>query len=137
MAGSPRVAQKAILIREDGKLLAIRRSKTDPLRPLTWDIPGGEVEYGEDLTESIRREVREEAGIDLQDVTLLDIIGFTIPNGEYWVSVGYYAKVSQDTRVTISWEHDQYEWISKEEFLTRETTDRIRRFLSKAVSPPR
>ena len=133
MPDSPKVAQKAILIREDGTILAIRRSKTCPNRPLTWDLPGGDVEYGEDLTEAIKREIREEAGISIEKLTLLDVIGFTIPNGEYWVSIGYMAHVAQDTAVTISWEHDQFEWVTKEEFFTRKTTDRIKRFLEKVL----
>ena len=44
MPDSPKVAQKAVLVRADGKILALRRSKTDPARPLTWDLPGGDVE---------------------------------------------------------------------------------------------
>ena len=131
MPDSPKVAQKAGLVREDGKVLTLRRSKTDPNRPFTWDIPGGDVEYGEDLTEAIKREVREESGIVLESLTLIDVIGFTIPDGEYWVSIGYFARVPQDTAVTISWEHDQFEWVTKEELIARKTTDRIRRFLGK------
>ena len=71
---SPHIAQKAILIREDGNLLALRRSKTDPSRPLTWDLPGGEVEFGEDLIESITREIREEVGFDAKELSLLDCL---------------------------------------------------------------
>ena len=123
------VAQKAVLVREDGRILALRRSKTDQNRPLTWDLPGGDVEFGEDLTESIKREVREEAGIEVKDLTLLDAIGRVTPQNEYWVSLGYFARVPQDTEVTVSWEHDQYEWLTREEFLARESSSRIKRFL--------
>ena len=129
-----RVAQKALLIREDGKILALRRSKTDPNRPLTWDLPGGDVEFGEDLTESIKREVRAETGLVIDNFTLLDVIGFVIPNGEeYWRSIGYSVRVPQDTAVAISWEHDQFEWLSRDEFLKRESTERIKRFLRNKV----
>lgn len=39
------VAQKAIIYNEDGKILTIRRSEDSP-RPLTWDLPGGNLEFG-------------------------------------------------------------------------------------------
>lgn len=128
------VAQKAVLVRADSRLLALRRSKTDPTRPLTWDLPGGEVEFGEDLAESIKREVREEAGISLPAVTLLDVLGWINPEGEYWISIGYTAEVPQDAQVTLSFEHDRFEWLSPEEFLTRDSSERIKRYLAKLSS---
>lgn len=131
MPDSTHLAQKAVLIREDGNILALRRSHTDPTRPLTWDLPGGEVEFGEDLMASIRREIREEVGFDVSDLVLLDIIGWVNPRKEYWVGVGYFAKVPMEVAVTLSFEHCEFEWISKEEFLTRESTFRIKRFLEK------
>jgi ADP-ribose pyrophosphatase YjhB (NUDIX family) len=131
MSDAPKVAQKAILIREDGKILALRRSKTCPRRPLGWDLPGGDVEYGEDLLESIGREVHEETGLVVEKLNLLDAIGFVAPDGEYWVSTCYVARVLQGSTVTISWEHDTFEWLSRAEFLSRESTPRIKRFLQK------
>ena len=38
------VAQKAIIYNENGEILTIRRSKTDRKRPLTWDLPGGDLQ---------------------------------------------------------------------------------------------
>lgn len=127
----PTVTQKALLIREDGKILALRRSATCPRRPFTWDLPGGVVEYGEGLEESIRREVLEETGVSIEHVSLMDAVGYTIPEGEYWISLGYIAHVPKNTVVTLSFEHDKFEWLSKEKFLTRQSTGRIKRFLQK------
>lgn len=132
MADSSKVTQKAVIIREDGKILALRRSATCPRRPLTWDLPGGVVEYGEDLTESLKREVREEAGIVVvNNIALLDAAGYTNTEGEYWISIGYIARVPRDTAVALSFEHDWFEWLTNEEFLAWQTTDYIKRFLQK------
>ncbi|KKW11079.1 MAG: NUDIX hydrolase [Parcubacteria group bacterium GW2011_GWA2_49_9] len=126
----PYISAKAVIVREDGNILALRRSKTCPRRPLSWDLPGGDVEFGEDLGQSIIREIKEEAGLVVPEVTLFDAIGFVAKDGDYWVTLGYVTRVPQDAAVVISWEHDQYEWITKEEFLQRESTDRIKRFLN-------
>ncbi len=131
MATPVQIAQKAILIREDGKILALRRSDTDPVRPLTWDLPGGEVEFGEDLQDSIKREIREEVGLMVENLTLLDCLAWVNPRGEYWVAVGYVGRIPTDSAITLSFEHSEFEWISKEEFLTRESTSRIKRYLEK------
>ncbi len=130
------VSTKTVVIREGGKLLALRRSATCPRRPFSWDLPGGDVEFGEELEASALREVKEEAGLDIKEVTLFDAVGFVAKDGDYWVTLGYLARVPQDAAVTISWEHDQFEWITPEEFLQRESTDRIKRFLEKLSHHP-
>lgn len=129
------VTQKAILIREDGALLALRRSASCPRRPLTWDLPGGEVEFGEDLVAGIVREVREETGIVISEPILFDAIGSVTSEKEYWTSLGYFAHVPQASEVQLSFEHDKHEWISRKEFLERESTPRIKRFLGRAPVP--
>ena len=69
------ISQKTIVFNAEGKILALRRSDTDHSRPLTWDLPGGQFEEGEDLEESARREIREEAGIEVEDLKIFDAVG--------------------------------------------------------------
>lgn len=57
-------------IEDDGRYLALRRDQ-DPLRG-EWNMPGGFVEAGEAGEEAIRREVREETGLEIE---ILDVIG--------------------------------------------------------------
>ena len=59
------------MIRGDSVLL-VRRGK-EPSRGL-WSIPGGLVELGEDLKEAVRREVREECGVEIEPGELLDVV---------------------------------------------------------------
>ncbi len=54
--------------RADGRLVLIRRADTG-----TWALPGGTVEWGETLRQTLAREMQEEAGID--DVELAEVIG--------------------------------------------------------------
>ncbi len=123
------VSQKAFVFNSAGKILALRRSDTDPSRPLTWDLPGGQLEERENLEESMRREIREEAGIEVEDLIVRGAYGSTNKRNEYWVMILYHAKVT-DPVITLSYEHDQYEWLTKEEFIARESSDKITHFLS-------
>jgi len=54
----------AAIIRKDGKYLIQKRSSSGLLADL-WEFPGGKREPGETLLEALRREVREELGIEV------------------------------------------------------------------------
>lgn len=54
------------------RVLLIRRGKAP--REGQWSLPGGAQHLGETVAEAARREVREEAGIDIRVIGLLDVI---------------------------------------------------------------
>ena len=110
--------------------MSLHRSATDPSRPLTWDLPGGQLEEGEDLEASIKREIKEETGIKSVNLSIFDAVGQYNKMGQYWVQIGYIARVDMP-EVKLSFEHHEYAWLSKEEFLRLESSDKIRRFISK------
>jgi 8-oxo-dGTP pyrophosphatase MutT (NUDIX family) len=66
------VSQKAVILDDDGNILVLLRGAA-PTDPFKWDLPGGGLEFGEDPYESIRREVREETGLEVEDLTPFDI----------------------------------------------------------------
>ncbi|HVV47658.1 MAG TPA: (deoxy)nucleoside triphosphate pyrophosphohydrolase [Bryobacteraceae bacterium] len=51
-----------IMVRE-GRILICRRRADQP-HPLKWEFPGGKVEAGESPENALRRELREELGIE-------------------------------------------------------------------------
>jgi ADP-ribose pyrophosphatase YjhB (NUDIX family) len=61
----------AVVVHE-GRVLLIRRGK-DPLKG-RWTLPGGALELGEPLTVGAAREVREETGLIVEPVELVELI---------------------------------------------------------------
>jgi 8-oxo-dGTP diphosphatase len=55
-----------------GRVLLVRRA-TEPARG-QWSIPGGLVELGESLKEAVVREVREETGLIVEPVELIELL---------------------------------------------------------------
>jgi ADP-ribose pyrophosphatase YjhB (NUDIX family) len=54
------VSVAGIVVREDGRILAIQRRDNNH-----WEPPGGVLELNETLEEGVRREVREETGVNV------------------------------------------------------------------------
>ena len=122
------LTQKAIVFNRDGKFLTLLRGKTAPSYPLRWDLPGGVVEYGEDLTESIIREVKEESGLEIFDVRPFDVHSRVHPTAGFWVTIAYRCRAKIEV-VTVSWEHNAFKWVTKGEFLKLPASPKIIRFV--------
>lgn len=60
---TPVVGVGAVIVRDD-TVLIVQRAR-EPLQGV-WTLPGGRVEWGESLTAALRREIREETGLEVQ-----------------------------------------------------------------------
>lgn len=81
----PKVAAIAFIVEND-KLLLVQRD-VDPGRGL-WSLAGGFVEVGEHPQYSLKREILEETGLEIQVDRLLDVFHF--PNS-YVIVIAYAA----------------------------------------------
>jgi 8-oxo-dGTP diphosphatase len=71
---SPRqivVGVGAVIWNELGEVLLIRRA--NPPRQHEWSLPGGKVEFGEPLRAALLREIREETGLEVEILGILDV----------------------------------------------------------------
>lgn len=106
-----KVALKCCIIK-DSKILVLKKTleegKNDYGKNL-YDLPGGRLEYGEDLIEGLKREVLEETGLNISDIKIID--GTSIINKEKinLVILQYTAKYCSG-EILLSEEHDSYEW---------------------------
>ncbi|MEK9135395.1 MAG: NUDIX hydrolase [Patescibacteria group bacterium] len=124
------VSQKAIILNKEGKFLALRRSKTAPAKPLSWDLPGGELDFGEDPIKGIIREIKEETGITIKKIEPFDVEAHIATNKEFWVTIAYKTQCDE-ADVKLSFEHDEFKWLLPEEFLELESSEKLQRFAKK------
>lgn len=68
----PRVAVDAVLLHR-GRVVLVKRGRPPFLG--RYALPGGGVEFGERLEDAVRREVREETGLEAEVVRLLGVYG--------------------------------------------------------------
>lgn len=96
-----------IAVIHNNTLLILRRGSTAPWMPGRYCLPGGKVEYNESLEIAGQRELFEETGIK---VSVQDLIPVTVSYPKY--SKVVFATHSNDSSVSLNWEHDDYQWVS-------------------------
>jgi len=77
----------AIIVNARGRVFMAQRGPLAKNERGLWEFPGGGVEFGEKLADALRREMREEYGIDIEVGELLDVVDHILPDeGQHWVS---------------------------------------------------
>ena len=105
-----------ILIRNiKDEILVIRRSGTHPKWAYHLDFPGGDVEDNETPVIGVLREVTEEVGIIVYSEES-ELLNKKIIN-DYKVYYLFGVNLQQEPNIKLSWEHDLFKWISKEELI--------------------
>jgi len=101
-----------------------------------WDFPKGHIEKGENIKDTVKREVFEETG--LEDLKILPDFKETI---KYFFSfrgknvlkfVTFLLAETREKEVQISPEHQGYEWLPFENAMERLTFDNAKEILKKA-----
>ena len=84
----------AIIVDDSGRLFLARRGPQAGNERGLWEFPGGSVNYGERLADAIRREIREEYGVDIEVGELVDVADHILPEeSQHWVSPSFLARV--------------------------------------------
>jgi ADP-ribose pyrophosphatase YjhB (NUDIX family) len=68
---APLVGVGAVIVHE-GRVLLVQRGR-EPMKG-RWTIPGGLIEVGESLHEAVVRETREETGLDVEPIELVELL---------------------------------------------------------------
>ena len=112
--GQIAVANKAV-IKAKGKYLILLKSDLEDVNPNSYDLPGGRMSYGEQPEESLKREVKEEAGLEIEIKGVTDIWSFVMKDKKLQLVGITWACIAQSTEIKLSPEHSSFEWVSYEE----------------------
>ena len=128
----PIVGVGAVLIC-DGKILLEKR-KYEPGKG-KWSIPGGLVELGENVEQSVIREVKEETGLEVEKPEHIDVVDNVVrdENGEvkyHFVIIDYFVKLKGGTLEARS-DAEELRWVSLDEVEKYDLTKTFRAFFER------
>ena len=128
----PIVGIGAIIV-HDGKMLLEKR-KNDPGKG-RWSVPGGVVELGENVTQTVIREVKEETGLDVAEPEHIDVVDQITrdENGRikyHFVIIDYLVDLKGGTLKAAS-DADELEWVSLDDVEKCDLTGTFRAFFER------
>ncbi|HUD11543.1 MAG TPA: NUDIX hydrolase [Candidatus Saccharimonadia bacterium] len=106
-----------VILNENAEILLLKRHPDD-LGGNKWGFPGGRVEPKEDPSETVIREVKEETGLELDDVLPLGKHGVGMPHGAVQLSSFRTVVDSRSDIVLDPVEHVDYLWLPLGDVLT-------------------
>jgi len=112
----PEPSVGALIFDPQGRLLLVRSHKWRG----RYVVPGGHVELGERLVDALRREAKEETGLDIYDPEFLCFQEF-IYDEHFWKSRHYiffdFVCRTDSTVVQLNSEAEEYLWVSPKDAL--------------------
>ena len=101
-----------------------------------WDFPKGHVEKGENELQTALRELKEETGID--NIKIIDdfnhLISYNLLRGGDTIlkEVVFFLGITNQEKVSISSEHQNFAWLQYESAYERLTYDNAKKTLKEA-----
>jgi ADP-ribose pyrophosphatase YjhB (NUDIX family) len=89
---APGVGCGAAIVR-DGRLLLVKRRRAPEAGH--WSLPGGKVDFGESVADAVKREIREEVGLEIELLRPLGVAETIGVDDQHWVSPIYLAYAAE------------------------------------------
>ena len=117
------VGVKALLKNREGKYLLVRRSSEKyPEVGARWDIVGGRINSGTTLLDNLKREIKEEVGLNLTEepklIAAQDILRI---EGRHVVRLTYLGIIEGQPK--LDEDHTEFNWFTMEEIKKLENLD--------------
>lgn len=124
------IGSNAIIFNKNGEILMMKRSNDDEAFPGEWELPGGGVDYSETPQESLKREIKEECGLNVEVHNPLGVNSFYLDNSRIVEITFLCTIIDSKFDVKLSDEHSEYRWISFENINSLNLND----YMSKVVN---
>ena len=127
----PEATVGALVVNPRGEVLIVRSSKWGD----KFTVPGGHIELGERAEDAIKREVKEETGLDVEPERLLLVQEAIYPENyckhEHFIFMDYICLTKNSEVKLDGRELQEYFWMKPTKALDLDLEEYTRRFVSK------
>lgn len=133
MAQAQQGATNAIILNNNGEILFTERSLTDDYMPGYWELPGGGMKYGETPQEALKREIKEECGIDIEVLKPIAANTYFI-NDLQRIEITFLCQAVNPGDVKLSPEHTNYKWLLSADIRTIRVSDYVKNIIESVTA---
>ena len=115
------ISLRGVLFAPSSEVLVVKRTSDGG-----WELPGGRLSPHEDAVAGVRREIREETGIDADVGRPIHAVSWRNDDGRGRFAVYYWCEVPAEAAgtaasdpVSLSHEHTDYAWLSPDDAVDR------------------
>ena len=117
------VGVKAVLVNKEGKALLLKRSSEKYGKTQgSLDIVGGRIDSGSTLLENLKREIREETGLEMTGTPRLIAAQDILLPERHVVRLTYVGRIDGEPELDTS-ENVEYRWCTHEELVREPDLD--------------
>ena len=96
------VSVGSMMFNDKNELFLAKRSQNCKNEKGCWEIPGGGVEFGEKLSDAVKREMKEEYGIDIEILEQFPAADHIIPKeNQHWLPTTFLTKIKNNQKPKI------------------------------------
>lgn len=116
------------IIKQNDKLLLIRRAGGNPQYSGLYELPGGEVDFGEDPRAALQRKVLRQLGREVETMQLQDVHSeLDVRDLQHqYIELVFIAALKPGTDLTLDEAHDKYAWKKLSDIQLNEVTETTR-----------
>ncbi len=96
-----------------------------------WIIPGGGVEFGENLTDAIKREIKEETNLDIEIKNFAGFQEAIVPKYNYHTIIFFYRALPKNENLILENKILEAKFFSKEELKNLNLVNSSQKFLER------
>lgn len=124
----------ALIFNDKGDVLLLQRTANSKNQAGQWSKPGGTIEFGENVEDAIKREIKEEIGADIELTKFLGYIDDIMESDhQHWITFNFLGKiVNGEIKNMEPHKHASLRWFALSdlpESLNKNTREAIKEYL--------
>ncbi len=135
-----KIVQKIVLagvVIDSGKILILQRNSDETVFPNLWELPSGKREPLEKSTQTLVRELKEEAGLDIEPIMPISVFDYSVEKPDEVrdsTQINFLVKSNSAPTVSLSSEHQNFAWITDDQIESYEISPETKKVIHQAFN---